>query len=957
MHTTYRNAYLLIVAFYLLAATMPFGLRASTSCSTITSNLAYGSRGSQVVALQQFLVGSGYLAGDMVTGYFGTYTQAAVQSFQRAQGIVSSGTPATTGYGAVGPRTRSVMQKVCVGTPATGGTSGESDTAVSATYAEQNLTFKASASTVSPGGSMKLTWTATGARSCTASGSWSGKKSVKGSQTYRNMLSNKTYTLTCTGTAGGTVTKRVSVTVSDASVTLTLGANDTSIASGDDVTLTWSSSGATSCAASGGWSGTKALSGKRIITDLTETTTFKLSCTGAGRTVTKSVIVHVTSDAAPTASLQVTPATLSSSGGSVTVAWTTNNVTSCTASGGWSGTRGIDGEETFTNVTASKTFTLNCTGAGGTVTKSATVTVGSSTATTTTTLTLTANPTTVSSGGNTTLSWSSTGATSCSASGDWSGTKGASGTETITNITASKTFTLACTGTGGTVTKTTNVSLSAVTRPITMLSAGSVSPQEFADGRTAVIMAHFDDEQLWELPFLENATKIVLASMPFTSAHQAVLSNQPAYMKDIYQYPWGVMSDSDFMSLFRDIAWRMNNYTKSSIKSKIQQYVSSPDVDRIVTHNPWGEYGHYQHRLVYQAVKELAQEYKKDVWVSAITSDLAKNPATYGMATDSGTMSYVNGQYTHTVFKSLRQAFLDKDAQLKAAGSPIRTWTWFEGEYDYPTTQQKYIKVVDNGELLDAGAFTSTLKKISSYNGPYYRGHLTGVAATLLSGGVTTGCRGPIPSDGTSYNGYLNVPMSCSSALEPVCQAGTKKVFFGGSTSNLSTNTETTFACLVTDESIATPPSYDKGEVHGYAIVTLSNQTPTSCNGGNGMPAVKPMTCGANNSPQCDTGFRLVETGRMQVSQTDQERYYVCERTDGTYPTTYRRGGVYGTAVVTQAANGTVTSCGSSGDVQSPVICSSNNMLCEPGFRRIRLGVLSNTSTESHKVMSCERME
>ena len=65
------------------------------------------------------------------------------------------------------------------------------------------------------------------------------------------------------------------------------------------------------------------------------------------------------------------------------------------------------------------------------------------------TVTISANPTSVSSGGSSTLTWSSTNATSCTASGGWSGSKATSGSQSITNITSTATYTLTCTGTGG----------------------------------------------------------------------------------------------------------------------------------------------------------------------------------------------------------------------------------------------------------------------------------------------------------------------------------------------------------------------------------------------------------------------------------------------------------------------------------------------------------------------------
>lgn len=74
--------------------------------AAITSSLDLGSKGSQVTELQTYLASNAtiYPSG-LITGYFGALTQAGVQNFQIAQGIVTNGTPATTGFGRVGPTT------------------------------------------------------------------------------------------------------------------------------------------------------------------------------------------------------------------------------------------------------------------------------------------------------------------------------------------------------------------------------------------------------------------------------------------------------------------------------------------------------------------------------------------------------------------------------------------------------------------------------------------------------------------------------------------------------------------------------------------------------------------------------------------------------------------------------------------------------------------------------------
>jgi peptidoglycan hydrolase-like protein with peptidoglycan-binding domain len=69
------------------------------------STLSIGSTGPAVLEVQQVLIAQGLLSPDSATGYFGPLTQAAVRVFQAANDIVASGTPSSTGYGAVGPRT------------------------------------------------------------------------------------------------------------------------------------------------------------------------------------------------------------------------------------------------------------------------------------------------------------------------------------------------------------------------------------------------------------------------------------------------------------------------------------------------------------------------------------------------------------------------------------------------------------------------------------------------------------------------------------------------------------------------------------------------------------------------------------------------------------------------------------------------------------------------------------
>jgi hypothetical protein len=228
-----------------------------------------------------------------------------------------------------------------------------------------------------------------------------------------------------------------------AAPTVTLTATAGSVASGDTDDLNWSATNATSCTASGGWSGSKTTSGSTTTGELTSDETYTLTCTGAGGSSSATATVTVTKPA-PTVTLTASPTTIAA-GASSTLTWSSMNATACTASGSWSGAEPTSGSAPTGALTANASYTLTCNGAGGSGMATATVTVTHPQPA----VTLTANPTTVAPGATSLLTWNSTNATGCTASGGWSGAEGPSGTLTTPVLNATTTYNLTCTGAGG----------------------------------------------------------------------------------------------------------------------------------------------------------------------------------------------------------------------------------------------------------------------------------------------------------------------------------------------------------------------------------------------------------------------------------------------------------------------------------------------------------------------------
>jgi|GEM_PF-1940982 hypothetical protein len=273
----YRTIPLLILAVFLAAVPavtraqaedVPLTGSGSVYCPHLSQTMVRGARDrttvppGQVTELQTFL--SDYYdidPDDIITGYFGALTHRNVVRFQREQGL-----PA---FGIVGPLTRAAIARVCgIPQPTTIKTctfngktiaDGESVLAYASSTApwqrqcvsetrtcvkgvltgsyknascvEQpcnnttdgcgpvlpltpTISFSSKNAKVAPGQQTTLTWSATNAAWCSASGGWTGMKAASGTQESGIIWGTTTFTLTCFSTDGlKSATKSVTVSV------------------------------------------------------------------------------------------------------------------------------------------------------------------------------------------------------------------------------------------------------------------------------------------------------------------------------------------------------------------------------------------------------------------------------------------------------------------------------------------------------------------------------------------------------------------------------------------------------------------------------------------------------------------------------------------------------------------------------------------------------------------------
>jgi hypothetical protein len=371
---------------------------------------------------------------------------------------------------------------------------------------------------ITTGQSATLSWMTGGATSCTGSGGtgsdgWSGTQPVSSSGSSTGVISTAgvyLYTLTCTGPGGTSLPRTATLTVTTSlnaaavtSFTVTPGL----IQTGQSATLAWTSTNATACTASGGtgsWSGSEPLSSAGTSTGVINTAgiyTYILTCSGASGSAGPSSVTLVVAPTitvpATIVAFSVTPGTIQT-GQSALLTWVTANAASCTASGGtgtWGGSVPTTSVGTSTGVIAtagSYTYTLNCTGPGGASSPSSVVlNVTSAPPPLPVISAFAAAPATVLAGGSTTLTWVTVGATSCTATGGtgsdgWNGSVGIAGVDLIgpLNTAGVYTYTLTCSGPGGTSQPTSvTVDVDAIP-PAPVIQSFTVSPSTVQQGGT-----------------------------------------------------------------------------------------------------------------------------------------------------------------------------------------------------------------------------------------------------------------------------------------------------------------------------------------------------------------------------------------------------------------------------------------------------------------------------------------
>lgn len=211
--------------------------------------------------------------------------------------------------------------------------------------------------------------------------------------------------------------------------------------------------------------------------------------------------------------------------------------------------------------------------------------------------------------------------------------------------------------------------------------------------QSALVVAHPDDEILWFSSVLENVDKIIFV-FKGTKDKKVFYGRSDILNSKLLPYSKKIKSlDIEESNIFNTSNWKIPKSTKYGIENNSINYKENYSnifkklseeligVKNVITHNPWGEYGHEEHVQVFKAIFDISTKQKYSLWVSGYFSE-----QTYiFMSLHKKLMSetFINKKIDKIYCNRVKSIYINNNA-----------WTWSDN-YKWPLVET-FIKIEGN---------------------------------------------------------------------------------------------------------------------------------------------------------------------------------------------------------------------------------------------------------------------
>lgn len=193
--------------------------------------------------------------------------------------------------------------------------------------------------------------------------------------------------------------------------------------------------------------------------------------------------------------------------------------------------------------------------------------------------------------------------------------------------------------------------------------------------RSVLVVAHPDDEILWFSSIIKNIEKIIIV---FNKCENKIVNigRDKIFNLELLPYKEKITNlKIEESGVFNKANWKIPKSTEYGIHVNSRKYIKNfstinkklhnelKGYENVITHNPWGEYGHEEHVQVFKSIKKISYELNLNVWIPGYFSEQS-----YRM------MSL----YSKFVSKKLDRYKIDNEfcQKVKNIYSNNNAWTW-----------------------------------------------------------------------------------------------------------------------------------------------------------------------------------------------------------------------------------------------------------------------------------------
>jgi LmbE family N-acetylglucosaminyl deacetylase len=222
--------------------------------------------------------------------------------------------------------------------------------------------------------------------------------------------------------------------------------------------------------------------------------------------------------------------------------------------------------------------------------------------------------------------------------------------------------------------------------------------------QSALVVAHPDDEILWFSSIVKHVDRVIICFLTIEGEDQISEGRKRA----LSAYPRGQVTELAIPEavVYDYVDWQNPHPTNYGLELRDSERGSRREgiysgnfamlftrlkeiltgYQNVITHNPWGEYGHAEHVQVYRAVRQAQRQHGFDLWYSNYCSNKSFRLAS----------SYISGYRSDYITLSTGKAFATEVRNLYFHHG---CWTWYD-DYEW-FNEESFIR--DNGAARQEG--------------------------------------------------------------------------------------------------------------------------------------------------------------------------------------------------------------------------------------------------------------